>query len=313
MRALPNAFQPPLPALKADIGFWIKRYKRDVVIKVTGMYHDVKRQPGGVRGEITQFSFSSSQRLEFLIRNSPEDFKYFLTLTYPAAFPNDGRVVKRDLHTFLRWVQRMNECEKEPGVKWNIRYVWVLEFQERGAPHIHLLVTDWPRWCNPLNGMPCAPDDVFRSRGRNLKAVPANKMLSRRWYRTVGSRDPKHLLAGTQLKAVKYQEGLPSYMGGYLKKSHQKEIPKGFSRAGRFWGANVRAVGKVMQTVCTYAQLGKFVRPMRRWIVARYRALSLHRWEWQGLGFTIREGAALFDALFVAGVFRSAIAAGGAV
>lgn len=52
-----------------------------------------------------------------------------ITLTYPADFPLDGRLVKRQVkELWRRW-------EREYGER--PRGIWGLEFQDRGAPHFH--------------------------------------------------------------------------------------------------------------------------------------------------------------------------------
>jgi hypothetical protein len=54
----------------------------------------------------------------------------FLTLTYPADYPNP-RIAKRHLDTYMKRLRR--KFPKLAGV-------WRLEFQRRGAPHFHVLL-----------------------------------------------------------------------------------------------------------------------------------------------------------------------------
>lgn len=58
----------------------------------------------------------------------------FLTLTYGQEFPHP-RVAKRHLDNFLKRIKRTYE---------NVSGFWRLEFQERGAPHFHLLLFGLP-------------------------------------------------------------------------------------------------------------------------------------------------------------------------
>jgi len=81
------------------------------------------------RGVIKKYSFGASKRLKFVLRNTSHLMNVKLTLTYPNEFPMDGELVKKQLHNFLAWL-RYYDC----------RYIWLLEFQERGAPHFHILV-----------------------------------------------------------------------------------------------------------------------------------------------------------------------------
>lgn len=99
-----------------------------------------------------------------------------VTLTYPGDWEcvaPDGASVKR--HMAL-WRKRFQREWGEPA-----RYIWKLEFQRRGAPHIHL-------WMAP-------PHRDARS-GRKFR-----DWLSAEWADIVAHPDPKqrkrHLLAGT--------------------------------------------------------------------------------------------------------------------
>ena len=85
--------------------------------------------------------------------------------------------------------------------------LWVLEFQERGAPHFH----------------------VFFDKNLDRNAVSAA------WFRIVGSDDPKHLLAGTRIEAFRCPEALGPYLMPYAAKLRQKDVPEGFASVGRFW------------------------------------------------------------------------------
>ncbi len=121
-----------------------------------------------------------------------------LTLTYPAEFPMDGRLVKRHWHNFRTWlVRKHGRCG-----------VWFMEFQERGAPHFH----------------------VFLDAGVDKQEV------SRKWYAIVGSEDPKHLVAGTRVEQLREQHAAPAYAAKYAAKAKQKAVPEGFQEVGRFWG-----------------------------------------------------------------------------
>jgi hypothetical protein len=108
----------------------IQRYANDLVVVRRGI------QPAGpieTRGEITEFSRKSRQRLAFIASNTLVEFTTMITLTYPGEFESNGQVVKGHLRKFLY------EMRKERP---SVNYIWVLEWQKRGAPHFQL-VTDW--------------------------------------------------------------------------------------------------------------------------------------------------------------------------
>lgn len=68
--------------------------------------------------------------IRFLATIGRGDQGWFVTLTY-WRFSEDWNEWKRDLHTFIKTLRRFAD---------GVCGVWRLEFQERGAPHFHLLL-----------------------------------------------------------------------------------------------------------------------------------------------------------------------------
>jgi hypothetical protein len=60
----------------------------------------------------------------------------FVTLTYPAEFPNP-KLAKEHLRAFMERIRR--KCE---GC--DVSGVWRMEFQQRGAPHFHVILFGLP-------------------------------------------------------------------------------------------------------------------------------------------------------------------------
>ncbi len=205
----------------------VRLYRRDAIVS--------KRMPkgvvvgkfgtGGRRGIIEEFSMKSRYRLLHTVKNADCDFPAMLTVTYPGAWETDGKVVKRHLKTLVkRLVYHWPE----------IQGVWFLEFQKRGAPHFHFMlslrlwelgkVEEMTRW-HKKNGT-----KVFRT-------VPLlQKMVARWWFEIVGSGDEKHLRAGTALEIIEEEEGALRYAACHAAKPHQKKVPKEYQNVGRFWG-----------------------------------------------------------------------------
>lgn len=183
-----------------------------------------ERLEGSVRGEIEEFSFQSRRRLALTVSNCGIAFCSFITLTYPADFPADGKLVKRHLNAFLTALRR-----KLPGVA----YLWFLEFQRRGAPHFHLFVSE---------ALPEPLGEMLRSAGRVRKTVrvhwPWQDWVSEVWFRIVKSGDEKHLLAGAAWEAIESPDGAARYASKECYKVWQKAVPKAFQNVGRFWGAS---------------------------------------------------------------------------
>lgn len=181
-----------------------------------------------------------------------------VTLTYPGdweAVAPDGVSVKRHM---VLWRKRFQREYGEPA-----RYIWKLEFQRRGAPHVHL-------WMAP----PISP-------GRSGRSFAG--WLSDTWAQVVDHPDPvqkaRHRLAGT---AIDVRNGLracdPKRLAIYFTKhsspnlhgdkEYQHAVPELWRQPGhgpgRFWGVyglkKAIAVVEVVQDAYLTAR-----RIMRRW------------------------------------------------
>jgi hypothetical protein len=220
-------------------------------------------RPGRGR-EITEWSRKSRSRmvrtlceLDYGPLVAREGMPGIVTLTYPGnwlRFAPDGPTVKAHMKVLRKRWQRA----------WGLPVLapWKLEFQRRGAPHVHLF-TMIP------NGL-LADDKRFK------------EWLSETWTDVVfaGHDDPgerrKHLAAGT---GVDYVEGLRSrdprriavYFskhGSFVAKDYQNEVPGEWKESGkgpgRFWG--YWGLEKCTQTVeVTPAEALAAARIARRW------------------------------------------------
>lgn len=151
------------------------------------------------RSVIKKYSFLASRRLRFVMRNVAHLMEVIITLSYPNEFPMDGSIVKKHLHKFLGWLSYRG-C----------KYIWILEFQDRGAPHFHILID---------------------------KEIPYQDVADI-WYKIVDSGDEKHLKAGTETRAIRSKGAIAFYMTTYLNKAKQKEVPEEYKKVGRFWGCS---------------------------------------------------------------------------
>lgn len=238
-------------------------FERDVTFKMSSLLpaqRFLKNEcfKGVVRGVINHFSKRSERRLRHIVRNSEDCWKAFVSLTYPENFSSDGRETKRHLNVFLQWLRSRN-----------IRYVWVLEFQARGAPHYHVIVD---RFIDKL-------------------------ILSRVWYRIVKSGRPEHLLAGTNIKTIIDKRHLHSYLSSYMGKIHQKTCPPEFLNVGRFWGSSRNLLSyRVYQQIGHYFKVTGSFRLVRRWYFAHLRKFGI-KWRWRGSGFTALDAVPLITKL----------------
>jgi hypothetical protein len=141
----------------------------------------------GTRGDVCGFSPKSRTRMRKLLAalhsERMQNDSLFVTLTYPSVYPDAPRDQKSHLTAFVKRLVR-----RFPG----LGVVWKVELQERGAPHFHVLTI-------------------------GQRFIP-HEWIARVWYEVVGSGDPSHLAAGTQIKAPENKKAVKKYMGKYLAK-----------------------------------------------------------------------------------------------
>lgn len=86
------------------------------------------------RGKVAGFSAASRKRMmEKLAQWRLKRRVYFVTLTYHEEWSRDWQGWKRDLDVLIKRIMR-----RFP----DLEGLWRLEFQKRGAPHYHLIITD---------------------------------------------------------------------------------------------------------------------------------------------------------------------------
>lgn len=165
--------------------------------------------PGGAnlpdRGEITEFSPSSAQRMRRYLRSSIANYSVLLTLTY--AEDVSGDVSKDHLRRFIQELQRYDKRHKREEK--TDSFFWFMEFQRSGRIHFHLFLTK----------------------------KYEKQMVAELWYRIVGSEDKRHLAAGTRIESLRGgRHAVSAYASKYASKNEQKRPPESMSWVGRFWG-----------------------------------------------------------------------------
>jgi len=172
---------------------------------------------------VTEFSDRSRKALARTVFATDKVFKSFITLTYPAIFPSDGKQVKSDLNRFLTWLRDNYETD----------YIWWLEFQKRGAPHMHILLTvKHPgnlghakfakAWCKAQK---LTPETLAYDRRRKCHYSVLNRC--ERFHRR-----PK------QWENIRKEDGARRYALMYALKPLQKQVPSRYQNVGRFWASS---------------------------------------------------------------------------
>lgn len=163
-----------------------------------------KRTGGGQRGKITGFSAESRLRMLKFMHSITFEGGLLITLTYPKDYPTGAAVYKKHLQNFRR------QFEAAYGKN---RTIWKLEYQERGAPHYHLL--------------------VFDARHVDIKEC------SWLWYISRGGIYFEGLSNGFDVKSAWKEDGVSNvgaYVGKYISKETLPETEEDLKYTGRFWG-----------------------------------------------------------------------------
>lgn len=167
----------------------------------------------GKRGKVANLSSKSLARLAFVSRETTTDFEHFATLTYPDAYPRDGRECKKHLNRHLGWLRRRN-----------MSYLWFLEFQVRGAPHYHVFIAgfDGDRIGHAKSWARASTPD--RKSYRNSLSVHTRKRF---------------------LEPIRSKNGAGRYATKYALKTNQKAVPSQYVNCGRFWGCSTDVVNNL--------------------------------------------------------------------
>jgi hypothetical protein len=202
----------------------------------------------------------------------PSRMPAMVTLTYPGDWLTvvpDGKTAKRHLQALRkRYVKAWGR---------DLHAVWKLEFQDRGAPHFHLLMV-------PPHGTARMPGKRARKSAWVGAGMPFRMWLSAVWVDIVDHPDPeqrrRHTLAGT---GVDFAKGLSAsdpkrvsvYFtkhGAFRAKEYQNSVPEPWQAPGkgpgRFWGYwGLRRVTVGVEV--TAEQAAWAARIVRRWARAQ--------------------------------------------
>lgn len=249
-----------------------KIHKKSVEVQITSGRALPSKSGAAVRNSITEFSYKSERRMRLLLEDTADLWQSYAVLTYPGSFPMDGKKVKRDIEAFKRWCLRENVKD----------IFWGLEFQERGAPHINVLLSSWVD----------------------------KEQLSFAWYRIVGSGDERHLRAGTQISGIKNRDKVTTYVVGYQYKRQQKDVPEDFKNVGRFWGCTRSSKIEASTYTYQYANNEALTAALRP-VVAEYEGKikewsqnkeKPYTWTFRGNSFVMWSGSEFIKKLIEGGL-----------
>lgn len=213
--------------------------KADILPNGCMIIHRVHIKPGPnktipSRGKITKMSRKSCVRLIVYAQATEIEFNSMMTLTYPSVYPKDGQVVKTDLDYIL------TRMRKQFG---DFSYLWFLEFQQRGAPHIHILTSK---------------ECVSPKMRASLLIGWVSRVYTSEWFIGDCPIGNHAKVIGDMLKVnshervweiIRVQGGARHYVTKYAAKAIQKAVPKDYQNVGRFWGCSRDVKPIAIQTI----------------------------------------------------------------
>jgi len=189
-------------------------YLKTVKIRRPG-FKPTNQTPDRSNTVIEGFSTKARRNLVHTLDNAPNLQQCSqMVLTFHDYWPINGRQLKKYLNTYLDYLRREFPF---------LDYIWVLEFQTRGAPHIHLLLNVEPSENNrkklgtKWNNLICPWDEYHR------------------WWHT------DRIEKNGQSALIPWKT-IANYFAKYLDKANQKIVPDGYKYVGRFWGCSRNAV-----------------------------------------------------------------------
>lgn len=170
------------------------------------------------RGGVEKFSDGARRRMLRYLREAKADYRYFGTLTVGADWAGAAdfrKAVDRWLVFALRTMQRAaRDSFRDPS---ECSIFWFVEFQKRGAPHLHIFYTHFVNWQPLAFGWAKICQRFGFADDDPAKTVPFS-------------------MTSTRFEKFKTGfKGVLSYARKYAVKNEQKEAPEGYWK-GRFWG-----------------------------------------------------------------------------
>jgi len=201
----------------------MKVWKNDVQIIWKPVREETFDHVAGIRVAITERSRAARKRLSFTVSNTETVIVGMIVLTWKIA-PMDGKIVKRQLGDLFDALRRQ--------IGKAIEWLWWLEFQKRGAPHIHILTAG------------SVHDDFQtvrrwrRRKWRNIYTGQIVDWLGQKWLKIIKAdkceASQKFTRGGIWEKFDK-PDGAARYCAKDAWKPHQTKVPEQYQNVGAWW------------------------------------------------------------------------------
>jgi hypothetical protein len=214
------------PLEMACVGYEV--FRNDVKVKWKPIC-EPNEEPPPARGVVCERSAKTRRALSFLVANTPSVIVGMMTLTWPTI-ARDGRAVKLSLCAFFDSLRRR--------LKKKIEWLWWLEFQQRGSPHVHVLTCGE---CHDELGTRVHPKWCKRSAKMVQRVIFTGELAEwvvERWLSAIGEQDnddARLFNEGGMWEKIREQEGAARYVAKDAWKPHQTTIPKDYQNVGAWW------------------------------------------------------------------------------
>ena len=208
-------------------GQGVFRVKRGCRLQNTNYCRDGRKDR-----EIQMLTQKSLNLLIATVQATKVNFKTIMTLTYPKLYPSDGKVIKKALNGVITNLKNKGSFE----------YLWWLEFQERGAPHIHMVTTH--DGITPAMRISLAEwwvGRIAKSGWFEDQCILEGIVTGTCQYRIMQNHIKNAYRVAWHKKTwemIRVWDGARRYVTKYAQKPQQKEVPEKYSNVGRFWGCS---------------------------------------------------------------------------
>lgn len=186
----------------------LKVYEHYVEIHTPAQYYPNLLPPNREVDDITRFSSQSRLRMLKLLAkinlNAYEDI-YFASITYSKSFPTNPKLIKR---YFKNFQERLKYYLPQ------VKFVWRLEIQKRGAPHYHLIL-------------------LFPKKIKGNGKDKLKRLFNKIWVEFLKQNDEWSFKYGAKIQAMYNYKQLFYYVSKYAAKEEEINTEK---YTGRRWG-----------------------------------------------------------------------------
>jgi hypothetical protein len=188
---------------------------------------------GPGRGRISGMSRKSAARLARYLASARARYRYFGTLTFGATWPQSGPELKDILDRyFRRFMRRQYSVAEQLGDAGRESLCWFLEFQARGAPHVHFFFTHFVPWQDSARAWSEVVGDP------EIEQTATKFEFIRGGTRAIVAYARKYATKGAGIipDPGESRAELIERLKSAGDKRYQKVVPEQFEDVGRFWG-----------------------------------------------------------------------------